>query len=457
MRLITKKQEIIEIEELFNKLDIYTIILDEKQEVIFSNEKMLLDFDLELNQKNVLNNFLGKCVLPQNIKNTEELKHNIISSNVKSLVFSGTLHDIYYKITTFKIKYNYIVITFTRYTKEEELMFTTKKPNLNTFILELIDKFPVPVFYKNKYGIYINCNNKFVDFMKLSNKNEIIGKTLSSFEHNNELTEIYEQRDNDFLKSVEHELNESLKNNIEFNYEDKIETYEFAFNYEGKTGTAHLYKSVYMENNEIGGIVGVIINSTKQKAIQETLKEKNFELSLALQRDHLTKVNNKLSFDLKIYEKINYYSRYQDKGSFILMILDIDYFKKVNDEYGHKIGDEVLIKMSEMVKNEIRNTDMLYRIGGEEFALIVDGISIDGAKMLADKLLKKIRETKLSVLNNKNITISIGIAEFDIKKDYIKNNSEKTIKNLFVRTDKALYAAKNKGRNQYQISLTSTK
>jgi len=72
--------------------------------------------------------------------------------------------------------------------------------------------------------------------------------------------------------------------------------------------------------------------------------------------------------------------------------------------------------------------------------------------MLAEKILKTIQNKKIEVIDNKNITISIGIAEFNLNKDYDKTSKEKIFKNFFIRSDKALYKAKNNGRNQYQIS-----
>jgi len=95
-----------------------------------------------------------------------------------------------------------------------------------------------------------------------------------------ELASIYEQRDKDFIEKCKKSEN-PLK---------QIQFYEFAYNYDNeKVGTAYIYKSVYFEEGEIAGIVCVIIDMTQQQTDKEFLRKKNFELSLALQKDHLTK------------------------------------------------------------------------------------------------------------------------------------------------------------------------
>ena len=126
------------------------------------------------------------------------------------------------------------------------------------------------------------------------------------------------------------------------------------------------------------------------------------------------------------------------KTPFSLILFDIDDFKKVNDGYGHLVGDEVLINLVKLVNENIRETDTLYRIGGEEFIIICKNTVKLDAINIAEKLRKKVEES-LIVIKNKTITISIGVTEV------IENDNENSI---YKRVDDNLYISKNSGKNR---------
>ena len=121
-------------------------------------------------------------------------------------------------------------------------------------------------------------------------------------------------------------------------------------------------------------------------------------------------------------------------------MFDIDYFKKINDTYGHKAGDTVLISLSKLIKNNIRKVDVFSRIGGEEFAIILPNTDLQKAKELANKL-KNLVEEYILVIDNQEIriTISIGLSTLDEK--------NQTYNQLLKIADTNLYEAKSKGRN----------
>jgi diguanylate cyclase (GGDEF)-like protein/PAS domain S-box-containing protein len=125
---------------------------------------------------------------------------------------------------------------------------------------------------------------------------------------------------------------------------------------------------------------------------------------------------------------------------FIYIMFDIDHFKSVNDTYGHLMGDEVLIKVINIVKNELRSGDVLARYGGEEFALVLEDTSIHEAMRVAEKLRQKIEESNFSPLNT--LTCSFGMS---------CSSGTFSCKQLIERADKALYKAKTNGRNRVEL------
>jgi len=151
--------------------------------------------------------------------------------------------------------------------------------------------------------------------------------------------------------------------------------------------------------------------------------------------DMLTNIYNRNYFDKSLEVKINSAQRYNHQ--FGLIILDIDDFKKVNDTYGHNIGDTVLINIAKILKKNIREDDILARWGGEEFAILLPCTTINDIYHLAEKLRNVIQCS--SIIEDKIITASFGIGLYSI-------NESKT--EFFEKIDNLLYQAKNTGKNK---------
>lgn len=165
-----------------------------------------------------------------------------------------------------------------------------------------------------------------------------------------------------------------------------------------------------------------------------TDKKRIEELSVT---DKLTQVYNRIRLDEALGTEFYRYQRYGD--FFSVVIFDIDFFKKVNDSYGHLAGDEVLKGVSQLVKSLIRKCDIFGRWGGEEFLVICCETTASGAAILSEKLRKAIENHIF--LPEKQITCSFGVAEID--------NSGTD--NMLKRADDALYKAKQNGRNRVEL------
>jgi len=161
-------------------------------------------------------------------------------------------------------------------------------------------------------------------------------------------------------------------------------------------------------------------------------KSKKYEAMAAT--DHLTGLYNRNKF-LELY--LSSYKTMEERGnSMSLIIVDIDYFKKINDIYGHNVGDEVLVNISHELQKTLRNIDIVCRWGGEEFVILLPATEIDDAVFLAEKLRNHIHKLEIDKVGE--VTASFGVA---------KVNKGDDIKSVVERADKALYEAKDSGRN----------
>jgi len=172
---------------------------------------------------------------------------------------------------------------------------------------------------------------------------------------------------------------------------------------------------------------------------QYQLKKHNNELEILSITDKLTGIYNRMKLDeVMEYEK-NLFDRFHRKLSIIMF--DIDDFKKVNDKFGHKIGDEVLQDIAKIVLKNKRKTDILGRWGGEEFLIICHETDLKGAIELAEKFREAI--CSYSFKKVKRLSASFGVAEFKV---------HESIEKVFVRADDGLYKAKKSGKNR--VSFT---
>lgn len=158
--------------------------------------------------------------------------------------------------------------------------------------------------------------------------------------------------------------------------------------------------------------------------------------------DTLTGLPNREAYSERVHNEMLRWQRYQHPLS--LAVLDIDYFKKVNDQYGHQMGDKVLKAVSTSVANRLREVDFIARFGGEEFVLLLPETRAEDALSMLDRTRERLAKTHMRSQKGEEetkftVTVSIGIAEF---------KEGDTADDVFERADNALYQAKEQGRNQ---------
>lgn len=180
-------------------------------------------------------------------------------------------------------------------------------------------------------------------------------------------------------------------------------------------------------------------NSLEEQVKERTkeLIEKNQELLKLSITDKLTEIYNRAKLDKTLQEEFNRSKRY--KTEFSVILIDIDFFKKVNDTFGHQIGDDVLKESAQVLKDSIRLTDVLGRWGGEEFLIISPQTNLEGAVKIAEHINNAIKLYKFKTYPNK-VTMSIGVAS------YFEDMSK--IEEIVLNADKSLYKAKENGRDR---------
>ncbi|PRN00357.1 GGDEF domain-containing response regulator [Aliarcobacter cryaerophilus] len=209
------------------------------------------------------------------------------------------------------------------------------------------------------------------------------------------------------------------------------------------------------EDEEYGLNLGAIDYITKpfNKAIVKLriknyldLKIKNDMLEKLSMYDGLTNIRNRRFFD-ETFEK-TFSEIKRDKKSLAVLMIDIDFFKPYNDNYGHGQGDETLRKVAKALEKTIkRASDFVARYGGEEFVILLKDINKDGVEAVANNLLNAVRELKIthefSKIEN-YVTVSIGVS-------YYNSSSDITKLELLLKADETLYNVKNSGRNNFAI------
>lgn len=171
--------------------------------------------------------------------------------------------------------------------------------------------------------------------------------------------------------------------------------------------------------------------------LENELNDKYREASRLSITDRLTGVYNRegclKNWDVEV-ERIN-----RQGGTFSVMMFDIDYFKRVNDNYGHDVGDMVLVKIVKIIQTTIRKGDTFSRWGGEEFIIIFPGMELEEILLLADRLRQNIEESRFT--GPEQVTCSFGVTGY---------KDDETFDETLKRVDQALYMAKRNGRNRVE-------
>jgi diguanylate cyclase (GGDEF)-like protein/PAS domain S-box-containing protein len=197
------------------------------------------------------------------------------------------------------------------------------------------------------------------------------------------------------------------------------------FNKNGSTYWANTkITPIYFRNGLLKGYTTILQDISDKKRLEK--------LSVT---DTLTQIPNRLFINNSFEHEFERAKRY--KNHFSLILIDIDNFKQVNDNYGHKVGDDVLINVATIVKQNIRQLDLLGRWGGEEFLIICPETKLLQAEMVAEKIREIIEQFEFS--EDLKLTCSFGVTQSD------PSDNKETV---FHRADNALYVAKNSGRNQ---------
>jgi diguanylate cyclase (GGDEF)-like protein len=184
-------------------------------------------------------------------------------------------------------------------------------------------------------------------------------------------------------------------------------------------------------------LVSMIFGFVGGYLLQESQKNtfmKQMELEEIAITDKLTGLYNRVMLNRTLALELEKAARYNHTIG--ILILDIDFFKSVNDEHGHIVGDTVLVTISRQLKKSIRASDAIFRWGGEEFIVLTPQINAEALMVLAEQLCKTVEAIQFDTIGNKTVSIGASISH--------KND---TVSSIVKRADEALYLAKNSGRN----------
>ena len=191
----------------------------------------------------------------------------------------------------------------------------------------------------------------------------------------------------------------------------------------------------------------VKLNEQLEDRVKErtaVLEAKERELESLATHDALTGLLNRRALESRMLEEINRVNRYGEKLS--VLMVDIDYFKKINDMFGHGAGDVVLCELATILGQTLRNTDVVARYGGEEFIILLPMTAQSDAGLLAERIRQKIELSNMVLGDGTtvHVTVSIGVTSAE-HTGYVRSDK------LIDAADKAMYSAKHNGRNRVCI------
>jgi diguanylate cyclase (GGDEF)-like protein len=193
-----------------------------------------------------------------------------------------------------------------------------------------------------------------------------------------------------------------------------------------------------------GELVARVKVHLKIKFLQDELRKKNEEVLQLAGIDHLTGFSNRHRF-MESFEREFYRSK-RHKMDLSFVILDIDFFKQINDRFGHLVGDAVLIQVGRMIAQRVRLSDLIGRYGGDELILLLPQTDLPGATRLTEQIRTQIESSEFTGATDPlKMTVSAGVGSYP-------HLSLETVDELVLKADEALYRAKAYGRNRIELA-----
>lgn len=165
--------------------------------------------------------------------------------------------------------------------------------------------------------------------------------------------------------------------------------------------------------------------------------------------DPLTEVNNRRFFDQRLIEEVTTVIR--ANADISCLFIDIDHFKSINDSYGHSTGDNILKGIAQIIRELVRSSDVVARYGGEEFIVLLSHKSKEKATAIAERIRETVEKKTFTGSQNENITVTISIGINTLRSDQHEGNTDEIALSFVEYADRALYQAKNNGRNRVEI------
>jgi diguanylate cyclase (GGDEF)-like protein/PAS domain S-box-containing protein len=276
----------------------------------------------------------------------------------------------------------------------------------------IIDAIPAPIFFKDQRHIYRGCNTAFCEFIGRP-RDEVVGHSVYDIAPKH-LADIYYEADCELLAK------------------GGTQRYEAEVRFcNGSLHEMEFNKAVFTNaGGQAIGQVGVMLEVTERNELIRKLDK-------ATRTDPLTGMSNRREFNLTIQEALNEQKSSEQKLS--LMTLDIDFFKQINDRFGHGGGDRTLQLIASWLQSQLHETDHAFRVGGEEFYILMRGKSIKSALGMAESLCKHMATTPF-MINHKSIYITFSAGVIELTPNLPLDDALEMV-------DKALYEAKSNGRN----------
>ncbi|MBN1468408.1 MAG: diguanylate cyclase [Fusobacteriaceae bacterium] len=406
----------------------FVVIIDLQSGFIkFENEKFSL---LGISKKSLYDFIIWESSIEKSIFFEKINNERYYSDEIK---LRNTSNDVlFFNFSSKKIKYDnqdalIIFLDEISHVKQLENLLMEK----DNFLQNILENTNCLIYTKTLEGKFNFANSKWREFLQLD-YHEFIGKKHE---------EVFNNKSNIQFENIDLEL---IKNNSIFEIEEIIE----------KNNEKNYFSSIKFPlkdiyNNIIGiGNISTDITSYKitENKIEELAKLLKVERDYALKKsttDALTEVYNRGHFDEMLVKEFHMLKKYNFPLS--LIMLDIDYFKKYNDYYGHQKGDECLRKVAQTIKNTVQKTiGTIARYGGEEFVIILPNISNEKAFIIAENIRINISNLELEHKNSpisKFVTVSLGVST-------AYKNTIISGEHLIGMSDVALYNAKEEGRNR---------